>query len=88
MARSTEVLPGADAVSRSVSIKAADRVLRILTVKMEPVFYECSRDESSAGDVGSKRLGDKWTLILINFRSPLVQKIGKNLLLIVLNKYC
>ena len=54
MARVTEVLPGADGVIRSASIKTEDGVLRRPAVKLAPVCYECFRVENRAGDVGAR----------------------------------
>ena len=54
MARVTGVFPGADGVIRSAIIKTSDGVLRRPAVKLAPVFYECFRDENSAGDVGAR----------------------------------
>ena len=54
MARVTEVFPGADGVIRSATIRTADGVFQRPAVKLAPVFFECFRDESRAGDSGAR----------------------------------
>ena len=51
MARVTEVIPGAEGVIHSASIKTNDRVVQIPAVKLAPVVCECFRDENRASDV-------------------------------------